>query len=662
MGGRLSALERIALSARVVIEKFNGVLDPAKEDDKSGQEEATNINSTNRLNTVSSSINTVSSSFTTMDLGREKAQRNEFESVFGQDKDANGNSIYRMFTHVNVVGSSCDNLGGSVPVNAATLPNVDFPTDPLMPDLEDTANLLNTGIFSGAYNDEDVGVEADFNNLETTMNVSLIPITRIHKDHLKNQIIGDINSATQTRRTTKISKEHAMVEKALYGLHQAPKAWYETLSTYLLENGFRRGTIDKTLFIKKEKGDILLVQGCKSCKEIMESSSAHTLTLPPPQYLGDILKKFDFVIVKTASTPIETNKALLKDEEAEDVDVHLYRSMIGSLMYLTAFRPDIMFVVCACARDSPFNLEAFSYSDYAGASLDKKSTTGGYQFLGKRLISWQCKKQTVVANSTTEAEYVVAANCCGQNTTGRTVDNGEQEITATVDGKEFTYLLNHPLVNELPQTSKPIPNVVDEAVYEEWDDRVERATTTVASLDAAQASEAIGGSIAQTRSERVPTQPYDSLLLRVNTLGNDEDSMQLQELMALCTKLSDRVLALETYLRQTKKVYGAAYTKLIMKVKKLEKTVESNQARRRAKIVVSDDEKDLEDSSKQGRMTEEIDQDAGVTLVTPTHSQEDQPEDQLGVFSEATNVHTYTRRRRAVSTGSGGVSTASRLF
>ncbi|GJW85965.1 putative ribonuclease H-like domain-containing protein, partial [Tanacetum coccineum] len=319
----------------------------------------------------------------------------------------------------------------------------DLPTDPLMPDLEDTADLLNTGIFSGAYDDEDVGAEADLNNLETTMNVSPIPTTRIHKDHPKDQIIGDINSATQTRRMTKISEELAMmdvksaflygtiedevyvcqppgfedpqfpskvynVEKALYGLHQASRSWYETLSTYLLENGFRRGTIDKTLFIKKDKGDILLVQ--------------------------------------TTSTPIETNKALIKDGEAKDVDVHLYRSMIGSLMYLIASRPDIMFAVCACARfqvtpkithlhavkrifrylkgqpklglwyprDSPFDLEAFSDSDYAGASLDRKSTTGGCQFLGKRLISWQCKKQTIVANSTTEAEYVSAANCCGQ--------------------------------------------------------------------------------------------------------------------------------------------------------------------------------------------------------------------------------------------------------
>ncbi|GJW98348.1 putative ribonuclease H-like domain-containing protein [Tanacetum coccineum] len=210
------------------------------------------------------------------------------------------------------------------------------------------------------------------------------------------------------------------VVTALYGLHQAPRAWYETLGKYLLDNGFHRGKIDQTLFIKKQKGDILLM------------SSMGELTL--------------FLDVRTASTPIDTEKPLLKDSDGDDVDVHLYRSMIGSLMYLTSSRPDIMFAVCACARfqvtpkvshshavkrifrylkgqpklglwyprDSPFDLVAYSDSDYAGASLDRKSTTGGCQFLGCRLISWQCKKQTVVATSSTEAEYVAAASCCGQ--------------------------------------------------------------------------------------------------------------------------------------------------------------------------------------------------------------------------------------------------------
>ncbi|GJS85214.1 hypothetical protein Tco_0751755 [Tanacetum coccineum] len=105
---------------------------------------------------------------------------------------------------------------------------------------------------------------------------------------------------------------------------------------------------------------------------------------------------------------METQKSLLKDEDGKEVDVHIYSSMIGSLMYLTSSRPDIMFSVCAYARYQ------VNPSDYAGASLDRKFTTGGCQFLGCRLISWQCKKQTVIANSTTEAEYVAALSCCGQ--------------------------------------------------------------------------------------------------------------------------------------------------------------------------------------------------------------------------------------------------------
>nr|GFA47845.1 ribonuclease H-like domain, reverse transcriptase, RNA-dependent DNA polymerase [Tanacetum cinerariifolium] len=135
-----------------------------------------------------------------------------------------------------------------------------------------------------------------------------------------------------------------------------------------------------------------------------------------------------------------------KDGTGKDMELYLYRSMIGSLMYLTASRPDIMFTVCACARyqvtpkechlhvvkrifrylkgnpklglwypkESPFDLVAYSDSDYGGANQDRKSSTGGCQFLGRRLISWQCKKQTIVATSTTKAEYVAAASGCGQ--------------------------------------------------------------------------------------------------------------------------------------------------------------------------------------------------------------------------------------------------------
>ncbi|GJU87866.1 putative ribonuclease H-like domain-containing protein, partial [Tanacetum coccineum] len=161
------------------------------------------------------------------------------------------------------------------------------------------------------------------------------------------------------------------VEKALYGLHQAPRAWYETLSTYLLDNGFQRGQIDKTLFIKRVKSDILLVQVyvddiifgstkkklCTEFEKLMhkkfQMSSMGELTfflglqvtqkdneifISQDKYVDKILKKFIFSTMKKASTPMETSKPLMKDENAEDVDVYLYRSMIGSLMYLTSSR------------------------------------------------------------------------------------------------------------------------------------------------------------------------------------------------------------------------------------------------------------------------------------------------------------------------------------
>ncbi|GJW74796.1 uncharacterized mitochondrial protein-like protein, partial [Tanacetum coccineum] len=137
------------------------------------------------------------------------------------------------------------------------------------------------------------------------------------------------------------------------------------------------------------------------------------------KYVAEILRKFSFTDVRTASTLIDTDKPLLKDSDGDDVDVHLYRSMIGSLMYLTSSRPDFIYLKGKpklglwYPRDSPFDLVAYFDRDYAGASLDRKSTTRGYQFLGCRLISWQCKKQTVVAISSTEAKYVAATSCCG---------------------------------------------------------------------------------------------------------------------------------------------------------------------------------------------------------------------------------------------------------
>ncbi|GJS83063.1 putative ribonuclease H-like domain-containing protein [Tanacetum coccineum] len=239
----------------------------------------------------------------------------------------------------------------------------------------------------------------------------------------------------------KYPKKVYKVVKALYGLHQAPRAWYATLSTFLLKNGYRRGTIDKTLFIKKDKHDIILVQvyvddiifgstkksWCDEFEALMKSrfqmSSMGELTfflglqvkqkedgifISQDKYVAEILKKFDFVNVKTASTPIETQKPLVKDEEASDVDVHLYRSMIGSLMYLTASRPDIMYLKGKpklglwYPRVSSFDLEAYSDSDYAGANLVESlgRALDGTEalLLPKLFILWLAKVSTDSAN------------------------------------------------------------------------------------------------------------------------------------------------------------------------------------------------------------------------------------------------------------------------
>ncbi|GJZ20114.1 putative ribonuclease H-like domain-containing protein [Tanacetum coccineum] len=278
--------------------------------------EATIIDSTNRVNNVSSSVNAVSSSFTTVDPGRERAQRNKFESVFGQDKDTNGNSTYKMFTPVNVAGSSYENLGkrsSSFKLQRVFL--VDLPkgkraigTKWVYKYKKDERGIVvrNKARLVGQGYTQEKGIDVK----------SVFLYGTIEEEVYVCQPPG----FEDPQFPDKVYK----VEKALYGLHQAPRAWYETLSTYLLENGFRREIIVKTLFIKKERDD---------AQEILDEfyGGAHFL-------------------LRIAST-IEGEWNLYQprpDEEAEDVDVYLYRSMIGSLMYLTASRPDIMFVVCTC--------------------------------------------------------------------------------------------------------------------------------------------------------------------------------------------------------------------------------------------------------------------------------------------------------------------------
>ncbi|GKC80895.1 hypothetical protein Tco_1131669, partial [Tanacetum coccineum] len=259
------------------------------------------------------------------------------------------------------------------------------------------------------------------------------------------------------------------VEKALYGLHQAPRAWCMLMISSL---GLQRSLY--VISLKKDDG----------------------IFISQDKYVAKILKKFDFATAKTASTLIETNKALVKDEEDEAIDIHLYISMIGSLMYLTASRPDIIFFVCACARfqvtpktshihavkrifrylkgqpklglwyprDSPFDLEAFSDSDYAGVSLDRESTTREIRHLFIR-DSYEKKLIQVIKIHT---------------------DHNVADLLT----KAFDVSRKAKRTTEISQSSGPIHLVANETVYKEWEDRMERAATTASSLEAEQEIEA----------------------------------------------------------------------------------------------------------------------------------------------------------------------------
>ncbi|GJW51863.1 putative ribonuclease H-like domain-containing protein [Tanacetum coccineum] len=401
-----------------------------------------------------------------------------------QEKEDNVNNTNNVNTAGNADGTNEVNVVGGKT-------SIELPFDLNMPALEDDRT------FDFLRDNDDDGVVADMNNLDTTIQVSPNPTIRIHKDHPLDQVIRDLQSGRTQKgnsciegskldrgyagRASTIQDERGImirnkarlvvqgytqeegidydevfapvarieairlflayasfkdfvvyqmdvksaflygkieeevyvcqppgfedpdfpdrvykVEKALYGLHKAPRAWHK--GDILLMSSMGELTFFLGLQVKQKKDDIFICQD---------------------KYVAEILKKFRFTKVKTASTPMETQKPLLKDEDGKEVDVHIYQ-VNPKVSHLYAVKRIFRYLKGQpklglwYPKDSPFDLVAYTDSDYAGASLDRKSTTGGCQFLGCRLISWQCKKQIVVANSIIEAEYVAASSCCGQ--------------------------------------------------------------------------------------------------------------------------------------------------------------------------------------------------------------------------------------------------------
>jgi hypothetical protein len=269
------------------------------------------------------------------------------------------------------------------------------------------------------------------------------------------------------------------LDKALYGLKQAPRAWYEHLRELLLDRGFEVGQIDPTLFTKKVDGELFICQLYVddiifgSTNKAFNDQFSKLMTdrfqmsmmgemrfflgfeikqlregtfINQAKYTQDMLKRFKMKDVKGVATPMQTKCHLELNPNGKDVDQKVYRSMIGSLLYLCASRPDIVLSVGVCARyqaapkeshlvavkrifrylvhtpnyglwypkGSNFSLCGYTDSDWAGDKDDRKSTSGACQFLGRSLVCWSSKKQNCISLSTAESEYVAAASACTQ--------------------------------------------------------------------------------------------------------------------------------------------------------------------------------------------------------------------------------------------------------
>ncbi|GKA41340.1 putative ribonuclease H-like domain-containing protein [Tanacetum coccineum] len=497
---------------------------------------------------------------------------------------------------------------------------------------------------------------------------------------------------------------------------------------------YKRGQIDKTLFIKRVKSDILLVQvyvddiifgSTKRRSYALITQKDDGIFISQDKYVDEILKKFVFSTVKTTSTPMETSKPLMKDENVEDVYVHLYRSMIGSLIIFRYLKGQPKLGLWY-SKDSPFDLEAYTDSDYAGASLDRKSTTGGYQFFGSRLISWQCKKQTIVANSTTEAEYVAAASCYGQVLwiQNQMLDYGYNFMNTKIfiDNESTICIVKNPVFHsktnhieirhhfirdsnkkKLIQMIKintdqnvtdlltkafdvgrfqnliicgytRIPPIFTSVIKQFW--ATAKAKTVNGEVHI-QAYYTLGFEIAyvpntftlikphsqpptkqkprKTKKQKTevsqpsaPTEPMadeTKNVESVSTHSNDpllsgKDRLKLNELMKLCTILSQRVIALET----TK-------TNQALEIDSLK--------RRSAQVVSSEDEglSDQEDASKQGRKIADLDADVEVTLVDEVDEAQGRNDDNL-MFDTRVFDESMQLKPKAITTAATTTTTA----
>nr|GEW19242.1 hypothetical protein [Tanacetum cinerariifolium] len=422
------------------------------------------------------------------------------------------------------------------------------------------------------YSDyKNVGVEADFNKLETSITVSPILTTRIHNAHPISQIIGNLSSTTQTRSMARITRDQGGISQILNeDFHTCMFACFLLQEEPKRMSSMRELTLFLGLQVKQKEDGIFINQD---------------------KYVNEILKKFGLTKGKSASTPIDTKKPLLKDPDGEDVDVHIYRSMIGPLMYLTSSRTDIMFASMSAKRTSwnEFNSTMASAMNYL--------STGDLSTHSTKYIS-PTLTQKVFANMRS-----VGKGCLGVETPlfkGMLVarepenqgdaeeqsndDNAAEEPVTAIDDVE-----DQTIQSPTPLTPPPQPQNIP-------------STSQVQSPPPKQQSPP-------------PAQPQ----------GADFPMSLLQEALDACAALARRV----EHLEHDKVAQDLEIIKLKSRVKKLERTnkVKTMKLRRLRKVgtsqrIESSDDTIMEDVSNQGRMIDESDKDEGAELMNEKEEKE----------------------------------------
>nr|GEX46710.1 hypothetical protein [Tanacetum cinerariifolium] len=606
--------------------------DLRKENECNDQREEESTNSTKRVNTITSNINDAS------------------------------------FSRVNAVGTNI---------------SIDLPPDPHMPSLEDI------GLSEHSHDDEDVfGAEADFHNLDSTFQVSPIPTTRIHKDHPLEQVIGDSHLAPQTRRMTKNMEEHGLVGTVI--LRTDNKDLQNCLFSCFLSQMEPR----KVLQALKDPSWIEAMQEEFLQFKLQDEEGIDYDEVSAPVARIEAIRLFlayasfkDFIVYQ-----MDAKSAFLYGKIEEEVYVcqppgfedpnfpdKVYKVKKALYGLHQAPRAYIMFVVCACARyqvtpkvshlhavkrifrylkgqpklglwylkDSSFDLVAYIDSDYAGASLDRKSTTGGCQFLGCRLISWQCKKQIVVANSITEADAKTTSWNEFRSTMASTIicltnnqkfnfskyilDNLKKNLEAGVPFYMFPRFIQVFVNHQLCDMSHHKGIFINPSLTKKVFANMKRvgtgffgAVTPLFGTMMVQALDEVGDLPTDVQDTPIPDAPSSSQPQRKHKPKRKRGRklrMQLKELMDLCTNLSNKVLDLENEVIEMKSSHKAKIEEQESKVEKLEEenrslTKELKSYNTRVESpTIKETIMDKEESSKQRSKITDIDVDAEVNLA-----------------------------------------------